>query len=134
MRGFRAFYWFIIGFALSLLLVLGSGCAPKQKLDLGMQSGIIKVSMEEVTKEPAKSGWAAADEEGYAWVYQDGDGLMVASCSYTYTKFKGQEQWLGVFYYQETDYMYGEYPTAILNSLCECVVWSEHFIYGGYYL
>ena len=141
MRGFRALYWFLIGIALSSLLVLSAGCASTQ------QSGLEHyLNLEEPTKpapQPEENwkpnlngmGWSAMLPSGNLWVYRTERGIQ-ASCNYQYMKISGVEQWRGKMLKMKTSFMQ---ETEIvqqsgLQNLSGCVEWVENHLKGGYWI
>jgi hypothetical protein len=123
-------YWFFIGVALSTLLVMCAGCITKMPT-LYLDSGPV---IPDIPQAKVERGWNPMDEDGHVWSLDAEDGTMIAMCSYTYMKVKGQERWRGVFFHQETDFQFKPFTAAKMDGLCECVEWAERFAMGGYYL
>jgi hypothetical protein len=74
-------------------------------------------------------------EDGNNWVYRTEQGLQ-AQCSYTYMKVENIQQWRGVLFKRNTDFMGGtqRVEESGLEELAGCVAWVEHHLVGGYWL
>ena len=84
---------------------------------------------------PNGMGWSSINDDGYFWVYRTEQGIQ-ATCTYTYMKVSGVEQWKGKINKKQTSFYGGTGTVAKwdLENLVGCVEWVEDYLMGGYWL
>lgn len=112
---------------MTLFLTLLLGCAPTKQ----MQFGILEDFLEEFTQAAPSSGWKAGNETGTSWHFTNSDGYVIGAC---HMIKKSPELWFGKVLFYRDDFGDGEIPQDKFSSLCECVEWVEHYVYGNYYI
>jgi hypothetical protein len=136
----RRLIFFVLGFVLSLALLLNMGCATTGGISPGILDGLMN-ELEEPKEsyqvpEEIQRGWQPISESGNHWILRDyigGKLYILARCDYTYRSVMGVEKWKGTYFGMADELNFGGpvYDDR-LENLAGCVDWVKNFYYGDY--